>query len=564
VNLPHWIRKALRPLIPDRVMTRFRLQQQSRQSRNNVDVVLPEGRTARRWLAATPDTYRHRTPEVFGTGPTFHRVDIEAACRHRPDAGTVVVVATDSVMDSAIPGLVRLLGDTNLDAAILGRCHPPGVVPQRRAEPAVEPRAVAMRSEAWNEIGGPPEGPGALPALLDRFRATGRCYALVPVPAKPIVAQRSDPIAAPAVVILSAVPMHDVGGGSRGAQMAVELLRRGYHVTFAALFAADESIDLGLRYIHPQLEQPRMTDFDPAHLAARVGDQRGVVLVEVPAEQSAAAADGLAGAGFSIVYDLIDDWSDPGLGGPWYRADMEQRIIGEADLVVASAGDLGHRLESGFGVAPGVTIVPNAVSPSLFAGRREPPPDDLPSGAGPVLGYHGSLYGEWFDWTALGRLAGDRPDARIVLIGDDGKGHPPLPANVSFLGLKPQSELPAYVQHFSVGLVPFVTSPVTHAVSPLKVYEYLASGISVAAPPLRSLQGLDGVHTDDDLGAAVTAALAAPAPDGAAARDRHSWGDRLTRIFSGLGLELAQVGGPPPHTVLRAPRHWTKQERRAP
>jgi hypothetical protein len=563
VILPRWIRKTLRPFIPDRVMTRFRLQQQSRQSRNNVDVVLPDGATARRWLAATPDTYRHRTPEMFGTGPAFHRVDAAAAWRHRPDAGTIVVVAADPVMDSVIPGVVRLLGDTDLDAAVLGRCHPPAVVPQRRAEPAVEPLVVAMRSEAWNEIDGPPEGPGALPALLDRFRATGRRYGLMPVPAKPIAARRIDPVAASPVVILSAVPMHDVGGGSRGAQMAVELLRRGYHVTFAALFAADESIDLGLRYVHPQLEQPRMTDFDPAQLAARVGAQPGVVLVEVPAEQSAAAAGGLAGAGFSIVYDLIDDWSDPGLGGPWYRPDLERRIIDESDLVVASAADLGHRLESEFGVAPAVAIVPNAVNPALFTGRQQTPPDDLPSGSGPVLGYHGSLYGEWFDWVALGRLAGDRPDARIVLIGDDGKGHPPMPANVSFLGLKPQSELPAYVQHFSVGLVPFVTSPVTHAVSPLKVYEYLASGVSVAAPPLRTLQGLDGVHTDEDLGAAVTAALAAPAPDGAAARDRHSWGARLTRVFSGLGLELAPVGAPPPHTELRAPRHWTKQERRA-
>jgi glycosyltransferase involved in cell wall biosynthesis len=65
-----------------------------------------------------------------------------------------------------------------------------------------------------------------------------------------------------------------------------------------------------------------------------------------------------------------------------------------------------------------------------------------------------------------------------------------MPPNVHFLGLKPQIDLPAYVQRFDVGLIPFKVTDTTHAVSPLKAYEYLASGVPVAAPPLRSLEGL--------------------------------------------------------------------------
>ncbi len=53
------------------------------------------------------------------------------------------------------------------------------------------------------------------------------------------------------------------------------------------------------------------------------------------------------------------------------------------------------------------------------------------------------------------------------------------------------------------GVIPFRVNETTHAVSPLKAYEYLASGVPIAAPPLRALEGLDGVHTDTDLTVAV-------------------------------------------------------------
>ena len=40
---PLWVRKLLRPLIPDRLMARFRLAEHSRQVRTNIDVFLPAG-----------------------------------------------------------------------------------------------------------------------------------------------------------------------------------------------------------------------------------------------------------------------------------------------------------------------------------------------------------------------------------------------------------------------------------------------------------------------------------------------------------------------------------------
>jgi hypothetical protein len=109
---------------------------------------------------------------------------------------------------------------------------------------------------------------------------------------------------------------------------------------------------------------------------------------------------------------------------------------------------------------------------------------------------------------------------------------------VRLLGLKPQAELAAYLAHTDVALIPFVISPTTHAVSPLKVYEYLAMGVPVAAPPLETLEGLEGVAVEADLVAAVRQALTMPRPDSGVIRQRHSWGARLEQIFDGVGIEL--------------------------
>ena len=48
-----------------------------------------------------------------------------------------------------------------------------------------------------------------------------------------------------AVLLLSPNPMHDTGGGQRSAQIALELLERGYSVTFVAHGDVTETVDLG-------------------------------------------------------------------------------------------------------------------------------------------------------------------------------------------------------------------------------------------------------------------------------------------------------------------------------
>ncbi|NNC93833.1 MAG: glycosyltransferase [Acidimicrobiia bacterium] len=174
-----------------------------------------------------------------------------------------------------------------------------------------------------------------------------------------------------------------------------------------------------------------------------------------------------------------------------------------------------------------------------------------------MLSYHGSLYGDWFDWEALRSVAEAFPDARVQVIGDE-HGHPPVPGNVHFLGLKPQFQLPWYLGQAAVSLVPFKLNETTHAVSPLKAYESLAMGVPVAAPPLEPLVGVEGTYLDEDLPTAVAAALAAPPLDADRARAAHGWAERVGRLFDALALPLPGPDGSDIVVRERPPRRFVR------
>jgi glycosyltransferase involved in cell wall biosynthesis len=528
------IKRLVRPFIPDRVMARYRLHQHSRGARVNVDVFLDDASPAKRWLTTTPDTYRVRLSLPSGSPPDD------------------VVILGEATEDAEVRAL-QVLADPYLGAAVVAEVARPHLVGTRRAEPEMGPTLMAVRREIVDEVGGIPSGEWPLPGLLARVRDAGHPFGLIPVPMKGAPIHRSDPLEGDAIVILAAVPMHDVGGGARSTQLAIEFLSQGLHVTLVSLYEAQETVDLGLRHIHPRLEQYRIDRFRP-DLVVRRSTRPGMVLVEAPARPLAEAAYELADHGWELVYDVIDDWSDPALGGEWFDEATEQTLVARADRVTASAPDL---VDRAWRLGREAILVPNAVNAELFGVDLPPRPSDLPD-AELILGYHGSLYGDWFDWAALRAVAEAFPEAAVVVIGDDKAARPEMPANVHFLGLKAQSDLPAYLQRFDVGLLPFKVNDTTHAVSPLKVYEYLASGVPVAAPPLRSIVGLPATSVDQDLRSAVRDALVHPAPSRVEILAQHSWTSRTSQIRASRRSSPSTF---PTEVISRVPVHWARRDR---
>jgi hypothetical protein len=530
------VKRAIRPLIPDAVMARYRVRQHSRAMRTNVDVFVDGRRAARRWLKLTPDTYR-----VVSSPHTA-----------APDQDLGRFGPKDPALDAVV-------GLDGIDVAVRGYTMNPGMSHRRLTEPHVIPESIVATPDAVDEIGGAGDNEADLMRTLQRFRDAGRRIGLYPMIVDRLPVPVRSRISMQAAVVVAAVPLHDIGGGSRAAQIAFELLTVGFHVTYVSLYPSAEGVDLGLRYIHPSLEQYRIDTFDISDITTR--SDPGLVIVEAPAESFLGPVSGLKAKGWTVVYDIIDDWTDESLGGEWYSESVEYEFASLADVVTASAPDLvvhGNGLVVQHSPDDAAVLVPNAVNAAIFGGPPTPVPPDLPDGR--LIGYHGSLYGDWFDWGALSNVAEAFPQDTVVVIGDD-TDRRPTPTNVKYLGLKAQEDLPAYVRRFSVGLVPFTVSDVTHAVSPLKVYEYLASGVPVAAPPLRSLDGLEGVYTDTDLVIAVRAAGEARKPDVSVALAAHSWNHRVHQMLTAAHVPLPMAPGAQLRVARRVPMHYEQKDR---
>jgi glycosyltransferase involved in cell wall biosynthesis len=104
-------------------------------------------------------------------------------------------------------------------------------------------------------------------------------------------------------------------------------------------------------------------------------------------------------------------------------------------------------------------------------------------------------------------------------------------------------QLPAYLMAFDVCLVPFKPGPLSAAVDPIKVYEYLAGGKPVVAANLPEVQGRPGVwHTQgkQEFVKAIEEALDCP-PDSEALRAyarQNTWRQRAEQLLQGLGFAL--------------------------
>ncbi len=138
------------------------------------------------------------------------------------------------------------------------------------------------------------------------------------------------------------------------------------------------------------------------------------------------------------------------------------------------------------------TVVPNGIEPSEWAAPQAPA--WLERGEGPLMVYAGTLDGR-LDIEALLGIAARFPEGRILLIGPAVDRHHlnPLAAasNIEIRPAVPRAEVAGLIHAADLGLVPHVRSPLTEGMSPLKLYEYLAGGLPVAATDLPPMRGID-------------------------------------------------------------------------
>lgn len=243
-----------------------------------------------------------------------------------------------------------------------------------------------------------------------------------------------------------------------------------------------------------------------------------------------------------LIYDCLDLFPsfDDGLRGR-LLASLEEELSRAAFAVVVTSRDLERRWSTRH---PRVVRIPNGVDLSLFGPGAAPAavPPEIAGLPRPRLGYIGTV-GRWVDLPLLEHVARQRPDCSIVLIGpvERGVARPSGPANLLLLGERPYASLPAYLAGMDVLLIPFRLMDLTHAVNPIKLYEYCTTGKPIVATPIDEILAERGLcHIGGGREAflkAIDAALleaAQPDPRRAAAR-------RTIALASGWDRRVAAV-----------------------
>ena len=247
----------------------------------------------------------------------------------------------------------------------------------------------------------------------------------------------------------------------------------------------------------------------------------------------------------SLVYDCVDRHSAyKGHITPEVVDGMERDLAKPADQVFATAVGLAETLEK---INPTTKMIPNGAAYEIFSRVQTEKdtlscPEDMKGLGHPVYGFVGMLQ-ECIDYALIEKLAKERPDATIFLIGRTLPGvdlsHLKQYKNIVFHGLVPQPELPAYLAQMDVCLNVFRAGALSKDVSPLKFYEYLATGKPVVSTrePLQVEDFRDVVyiaHDADEFLALCDEAAREDAPEKVEKRlaygEQCSWTERVRQM----------------------------------
>jgi hypothetical protein len=253
----------------------------------------------------------------------------------------------------------------------------------------------------------------------------------------------------------------------------------------------------------------------------------------------------------SLVYNRSDKHSAFGEAEHGLIAGLERELLTKADGVLYSSRAF---LESERALTGDrAFFLDHGVDSRHFARR---PRTGALAGLGlkrPIIGFFGGLDDYVIDFDLLERVAVERPDYGLVLIGDATLSlerltrHP----NVRHLGFRPYAEIPELGADFDVSIMPWLDNDWIRCCNPIKLKEYLSLGQEVVTTWFPEVEHYrDFVHvakTGDEFLARIDDVVrGARSPgDRAALLGQATWDDRTNELLvylDRLGDRLAPAG----------------------
>ncbi|MBD8467491.1 glycosyltransferase [Plantibacter sp. CFBP 8798] len=257
-----------------------------------------------------------------------------------------------------------------------------------------------------------------------------------------------------------------------------------------------------------------------ARIFERVFGERCVDLVLV--DQPTLWTSGLRHLVRTMVYRPTDLYEDGA------KARFQRNALRTADAVVATSTAVLDALPIPTGV-PSMSL-PNGVELDRFAHADVAPRNDRAV-------YVGAL-DDRFDWDAVRSMAASAPAWSFDVYGPGRPPAEPLPRNVALRGTISYDDVPAVLRSARIGVLPLSNAPVNRGRSPMKLYEYLASGLTVVTRETEVLLdrpqlGVFGYGNTRDAGEAMAAAVSADSPNrpGMVAADEEGWPGKARRLL---------------------------------
>ena len=185
-----------------------------------------------------------------------------------------------------------------------------------------------------------------------------------------------------------------------------------------------------------------------------------------------------------IIYEILDDFSPDLQGGNSARIKKRHVYALKSKFVtstIATSQPLLDKAIKAGADAKSTIYIPNGCDTSHFQLKK------LNTKSKFVVGYFGAL-ASWVDFDIIDYIAKSKPEWTIDLIGIDYDGSLAKSkilrnSNIHYAGIVPYENLPNLID-FNVAILPFKLNAITIGTSPIKIYEYLASGFPVVSTPL--------------------------------------------------------------------------------